>query len=114
MGLGPSDRPDAGGIGAGGAVPERARGAVRRDALGRRAAGGAVDRLPGGGPGLNNYLAWLAPAACLFAAHFALWGYSPNPGAGLLTALLSLVGAAAGQVLKERGGKRKHTRQSRR
>ena len=64
--------------------------------------------------GLNNYLAWLAPAACLFAAHFALWGYSPNPGAGLLTALLSLVGAAAGQVLKERGGKRKHTRQSRR
>ena len=66
------------------------------------------------GRGLNNYLAWLAPAACLFAAHFALWGYSPNPGAGLLTALLSLVGAAAGQVLKERGDKQKHTRQSRR
>ena len=24
--------------------------------------------------GLNNYLAWLAPAACLFAANHLLWG----------------------------------------
>ncbi len=52
--------------------------------------------------GLNNYLAWLAPAPCLFGAHYLLWGFSPNPGAGLLTAFLSLVGAAAGEVLNQR------------
>ena len=53
--------------------------------------------------GLNNYLAWLAPAPCLFAAHYALWGFAPPAGAALLTAFLSLVGAAAGQVLVQRG-----------
>lgn len=52
--------------------------------------------------GLNNYLAWLAPAACLFAANHLLWGYSPPAGPALLTALTSLTGAAAGQVLLER------------
>lgn len=53
--------------------------------------------------GLNNYLAWLAPAPCLYAAHHALWGFAPPAGAGLLTAFLSLIGAAAGQVLVQRG-----------
>jgi len=55
--------------------------------------------------GLNNYLAWLAPAGCLFAAHLLLWGFSPSAGAGLLTALTSLVGAAAGEVLNQRDDK---------
>ena len=53
--------------------------------------------------GLNNYLAWLIPAPCLFAAHYALWAFAPPAGAGLLTAFLSLVGAAAGHVLVQRG-----------
>ncbi|MBR1820566.1 MAG: hypothetical protein IJ769_02975 [Clostridia bacterium] len=52
--------------------------------------------------GLNNYAAWLAPAPCLFAAHYLLWGFSPSIGAALLTAFLSLVGAAAGEVLSQR------------
>ena len=53
--------------------------------------------------GLNNYLAWLAPAPCLCAAHGLVWGFAPGPGAALLAAFTSLVGAAAGQVLVERG-----------
>ena len=53
--------------------------------------------------GLNNYLAWLVPAPCLYAAHRLVWGFSPSAGAALLTALVSLIGAAAGQVLVERG-----------
>ncbi len=57
------------------------------------------------GRGLNNYLAWLAPAACLYLAHFLVWGFSPPAGAGLLTALLSLAGAAAGEVLNQRRGR---------
>ena len=62
---------------------------------------------------LNNYLAWLAPAPCLYAAHYLLWGFSPPAGAGLLTALLSLVGAAAGEVLNRRAqgkGNKRHKR----
>ena len=53
--------------------------------------------------GLNNYLAWLAPAPCLYAAHMLVWGFAPSAGAALLAAFASLVGAAAGQVLVERG-----------
>ena len=52
--------------------------------------------------GLNNYLAWIAPPACLFAVHYALWRYSPSAGAAILTAFTSLVGAAAGDVLNRR------------
>lgn len=54
------------------------------------------------GRGLNNYLAWIAPAPCLFAANLLVWGYSPPAGPALLTAFFSLVGAAAGQVLVQR------------
>ncbi|MBQ8111236.1 MAG: hypothetical protein IJ124_13855 [Clostridia bacterium] len=57
--------------------------------------------------GLNNYLAWIAPAGCLYAAHFLLWGFSPAAGAALVTAFLSLVGAAAGEVLNQREGRQK-------
>ena len=53
--------------------------------------------------GLNNYLAWLAPAPCLYAAHIALWGFAPPAGPALLTAFCALVGAATGQVLVQRG-----------
>ncbi|MBQ3425205.1 MAG: hypothetical protein IJH38_08410 [Clostridia bacterium] len=52
--------------------------------------------------GLNNYLAWIAPAPCLFAAYAILWGYSPPAGAGILTAFVSLVGAATGEVRNSR------------
>ena len=57
--------------------------------------------------GLNNYAAWIAPPACLFAAHFALWDFSPSAGAALLTALTSLVGAAAGEVFVQRNARKK-------
>lgn len=49
--------------------------------------------------GLLNYAAWIAPPACLFAAHILIWGYVPPAGAMLLGAFVSLVGAAAGEVL---------------
>lgn len=60
--------------------------------------------------GLNNYLAWLAPAPCLWAANLAIWGFSPPAGAALATAFASLVGAAAGAVIVQRGGKQRHAR----
>jgi len=66
------------------------------------------------GRGLNNYLAWLAPAACLLAAYRLVWGFSPPAGPALLTAFLSLVGAAAGEVLVRRGGPSEKTRSKRR
>ena len=52
--------------------------------------------------GLNNYLAFLAPAPCLYLAHALLWGFIPQAGPGLVTAFLSLIGAAAGEVLNRR------------
>ena len=60
--------------------------------------------------GLNNYLAWIAPAPCLFAVHYLIWGYSPSAGAALLTAFASLVGAAAGEVLNQKKQKGRKTR----
>lgn len=52
--------------------------------------------------GLNNYLAWIAPAPCLLAVNLLLWGFSPPAGAALLTAFLSLAGSATGEVLNGR------------
>ena len=49
--------------------------------------------------GLLNYAAWIAPPACLCATHTAIWGYLPPAGAMLLCAFISLIGAAAGEVL---------------
>lgn len=60
--------------------------------------------------GLNNYCAWIAPAACLFLAHWLLWGYAPPAGAALLTAFTSLIGAAAGEVLSQREKRQRRTR----
>ena len=66
------------------------------------------------GRGLNNYLAWIAPAPCLFAANLLFWGYSPPAGPALFTAFASLVGAAAGEVLRQRGDDRQNHRRTRR
>ncbi|MBR6767630.1 MAG: hypothetical protein IKM02_06745 [Clostridia bacterium] len=51
--------------------------------------------------GLNNYLAWIAPPVCSAGASLLLWGYVPKAGPVLMCAFVSLVGAAAGEVLKE-------------
>ncbi|MBE5807955.1 MAG: hypothetical protein E7317_06405 [Clostridiales bacterium] len=51
--------------------------------------------------GLNNYLAWIAPPALTAAMHLALWTYLPKPGPVLLMVLLSVIGAAAGEVRNE-------------
>ena len=58
--------------------------------------------------GLNNYLAWIAPAPCLFAMNYLLWGFSPPVGPTLLAAFTSLVGAAAGEVLRQQGERRQN------
>ena len=63
--------------------------------------------------GLNNYLAWIAPAACLYLVNYLIWGFSPPAGAALLTAFMSLVGAAAGEVMiqrKKRNARGRHRR----
>lgn len=57
--------------------------------------------------GLLNYAAWIAPPVCLFAAHNLIWGYVPPAGAMLLCAFVSLVGAAAGEVLARQRPKKK-------
>lgn len=48
--------------------------------------------------GLNNYLAWIAPPVLMAAAHLLLWTYLPSPGPVMAAALLSIIGAAAGEV----------------
>ena len=55
--------------------------------------------------GLLNYAAWIAPPACMALNHWLLWGYLPDPGPVLLCALISLVGAAAGEVMNQRKGR---------
>lgn len=52
--------------------------------------------------GLLNYAAWIAPPACMWLSYYLIWSYSPNPGPALLCAFLSLVGAAAGEVLNQK------------
>ena len=51
--------------------------------------------------GLLNYAAWIAPPLCMWLTHYLIWSYSPQPGPALLCAFLSLVGAAAGEVLNQ-------------
>ena len=57
--------------------------------------------------GLNNYIAWIAPPAMGFAAHLIAWGFVPSPGPILLCALISLIGAAAGEVVKRQNNAKK-------
>ena len=56
--------------------------------------------------GLNNYLAWIAPPVCMALTHYLIWTYPPHPGPILLCAFVSLVGAAAGEVLNQRENQR--------
>lgn len=56
--------------------------------------------------GLLNYAAWIAPPVCMWLSHYLIWQYSPAPGPALLCAFLSLVGAAAGEVLNGQKKKR--------
>lgn len=50
--------------------------------------------------GLLNYVSLLIPPLTQMAAELILWGYLPQPGPVLLCGLISLIGAATGEVLK--------------
>lgn len=50
--------------------------------------------------GLLNYAAWIAPPVMEVFGNLLVWGYSPAMGPVFLCAFISLVGAAAGEVLK--------------
>ena len=52
--------------------------------------------------GLWNYAAWLVPPATLLLGNFLIWGYLPYPAPVFVCGFASLVGAAAGEVLKRR------------
>lgn len=56
--------------------------------------------------GLSNYLGWIAPPVCLYISHYALWGYAPSAGGALLCAFIALVGAATGEVYRQRARKK--------
>ena len=58
--------------------------------------------------GLLNYAAWIAPPACMFIAHLAIWKFSPPAGPALLCAFISLIGAAAGEVMNQRIQQKKY------
>ena len=49
--------------------------------------------------GLLNYAAWIAPPAAMGLTHWLIWTYPPAPGPVLTCALVSLIGAAAGEVV---------------
>lgn len=67
---------------------------------------GAVSAYRATRRGLLNYAAWIAPPACMGAAHWAIWTYLPSPGPVLVCALISLIGAAAGEVMNQRISKK--------
>ena len=50
--------------------------------------------------GLLNYAAWIVPPAAQVFANLLLWGYSPSIAPVFFCGFVSLVGAAAGEVLK--------------
>lgn len=57
--------------------------------------------------GVNPYLSWiLPPIAETFAGLLASMGYAPSAGGVLLTALTSLIGGAAADVLNRQSRKR--------
>jgi len=49
--------------------------------------------------GVNCYLAWLLPPICMGGVPWLLIGYPPPIGSAFLCAIISLVGAASGDVL---------------
>ena len=50
--------------------------------------------------GVNNYLAWIVPPSAVMLAWVIQWGYSITPGPIFVCALISLIGAATGEVIK--------------
>jgi hypothetical protein len=55
--------------------------------------------------GLSNYAAWLMPPLTAVAGHYLAFFYPPeSAGPAFLCALLSVIGAAAGEVVKRRHG----------
>lgn len=55
--------------------------------------------------GLSNYAAWLMPPLMAVAGHYLAFFYPPeSAGPVFLCALLSVIGAAAGEVVKRRQG----------
>ena len=53
--------------------------------------------------GLLNYAAWIMPPTMGFVGHYLVWDYLPGAGPILLCALISLVGAATGEVIRRQG-----------
>ena len=62
--------------------------------------------------GLLNYAAWIAPPVMMFLGHWIFWAYSPKVGPVFLCAFISLVGAAAGEVLKQQTKENMHGKRS--
>jgi hypothetical protein len=58
--------------------------------------------------GLSNYVAWLVPPIAAAFGHMLAFFYPPrSAGPVFLCALLSIVGAAAGEVTKRRQGEQR-------
>ena len=56
--------------------------------------------------GLLNYAAWIVPPAMQFLGYCICWPYFLKPGPVFLCGFISLIGAAAGEVLKRRDNKK--------
>ena len=52
--------------------------------------------------GLNSYAAWIVPPVVHSVVPLIVLGYLPSPFSMLLCAFISLVGAATGEVLRQR------------
>ncbi len=52
--------------------------------------------------GVSCYAAWILPPVTVSALPWLLLGYPIDPGAMLLCALLSMIGASTGEVLRKR------------
>ena len=52
--------------------------------------------------GVSCYAAWILPPVIVSALPWLLLGYPIDPGAMLLCALLSMIGASTGEVLRKR------------
>ncbi len=57
--------------------------------------------------GVNNYLAWIPAPAMLTLGHYLAWGYLPAAGQMLLSALIGIVGAAAGETKMRFDGRKR-------
>lgn len=57
--------------------------------------------------GVNNYLAWIPAPVMYPAGYFIVWGYLASAGPMLLSALLAIIGAAAGETKNQFERRRK-------